>query len=90
MDTAQLLKFGKITKLPAINSFFQKYSQRGARTRALTNWLDDQFLDTPLILVTHQVTITAFTEVYPESGEMIFIKREEQGKYSVIGTIKTL
>lgn len=90
MDTAELLNFGRVTKLPAINSFFQNYDQRGARTRALSDWLDDQFLNTPLILVTHQVNITAFTEVFPESGELVFIKREEQGEYTVVGTIETL
>lgn len=41
-----------------------------------------------MILVTHQVNITALTGVYPASGEFIIVKGDEQGDLDVAGRIK--
>ena len=89
-DTSTQLNLGKVNSLSLLNSFFNSYSRKSVQTSALEDWLDDQFFDTPLILVTHQVNITAFTEVYPESGEIVFIQRSDKGDYEVLGTIETL
>ena len=59
------------------------------QTRALTQWLAKQDLSRPLVLVTHQVNITALTRVYPASGEMVVVRRSTDGALRVVGTLKT-
>jgi broad specificity phosphatase PhoE len=89
LETARLLGLGPVEELPALNSFFRDYERRDPQTQALKEWLAGKDLDEPLVLVTHQVNITALTNVYPASGELVIIRRCENGEISVIGTIET-
>lgn len=89
LETARLLGLGPVEELPALNSFFRDYERRDPQTQALKEWLVGKDLVEPLVLVTHQVNITALTNVYPASGELVIIRRSENGEISVIGTIET-
>ena len=89
LETARLLGFGKITELPALNSFFQSMERRDDQTGALQEWIENQSLTTPTILVTHQVNITALTDIFPASGELVVLRRSNEGKLAVVGTIET-
>lgn len=88
-DTAKLLVLGSVSPLPALNSFFGRADRENAQTRALRDWLSKQNLERPLVLVTHQVNITALTGVYPASGEVVVIRRGSAGRYPVMGTLRT-
>lgn len=89
LETARLLQLGPVIELPALNSFFRRYELREPQTRALQDWLAAQDLGEPVVLVTHQVNITAVTNVYPSSGELVIIRRTETGEISLVGTIET-
>ncbi len=89
LETARLLGLGPVTELPILNSFFQGPERRNRQTQALEEWLASQDLDGPLVLVTHQVNITALTGIYPASGELVVIRHSENGKFSVVGSIGT-
>ena len=89
LDTAALLELGPVMELQSLNSFFRNYKDKDIQTRALTQWLAGKKLTAPHILETHQVNITAFTKVYPSSGEMVIIRKENAGEFSVLGTITT-
>lgn len=89
LETARLLGLGPVTELPMLNSFFQRPERRNRQTQELEKWLASQDLDGPLVLVTHQVNITALTGVYPASGDLVVIRPLENGKISAVGTIKT-
>lgn len=89
-DTAELLDLGPVNPLPALNSFFQDYGEKDARTESLRLWLSRQEIDGPLVLVTHQVNITALLGVYASSGEIVVVKKGSQGELKVLGSIKTL
>lgn len=88
-ETAKLLGLGETTDLPVLNSFYQHAGQRGPQTRGLSQWLADHALERPLVLVTHQVNISAFTGTYASSGEMVIVRREAGGDVVVVGTIET-
>lgn len=88
-ETAELLNLGPVEVLPVLNSFFQNFERRDSQTKGLQEWIDSQNLDQPTVLVTHQVNITALTQVYPGSGEMIIVARSATGKLSVLGSIET-
>lgn len=89
LDTARLLGLGVVGELPALNSFFRHRQRQDPQTQALGEWLGGQPLEQPLVLVTHQVNITALTGVYPASGELVVVRRSADGKLTVIGTLET-
>lgn len=88
-ETAELLSLGTPQELPALNSFFQNFSRKDEQTAELEKWLAAQPIDTPLILVTHQVNITAFSDVFPSSGEIVLMRRNEDGIFQTVGSIQT-
>jgi len=89
LETAKLLGLGPVEALPALNSFFQRHERRNSQTQRLSEWLAGEDLKRPLVLVTHQVNITALTGVYPGSGELVIVHRSNAGDLTVVGTIET-
>lgn len=76
-DSARLLGLGTPRVVPALGSFFQGYTEESVQTAATINLLAQAPAD-PLLLVTHQVNITALTQgaVYPRSGELVAVLRK--------------
>jgi 8-oxo-(d)GTP phosphatase len=89
LETASLLGLGEVQELPTLNSFFGNGEREQAQTQALKKWLAGQHLKQPLVLVTHHVNIIALTGVYPASGEIVFLRRDDKGSFTTAGTIKT-
>lgn len=89
LDTARALGLGPVQPLPALNSFFRDFSRRDAQTHAARQWIDNHTPGGPLILVTHQVNITALSGVSPASGELIFIRLNAAGEAELVGRIET-
>lgn len=89
-DTAKLLKLGKSTDMPALNSFFSKPANRAPQMKELRKWLENPPKDKPVILITHQVVITELTNIFPASGEIIILRQTEAGEWKVAGSVKTM
>jgi len=89
LETARLLELGTVEELTYLNSFFQQFERRGHQTEKLSEWITQQNLEHPLVLVTHQVNITSLTDIYPSSGELVIVKRQDSGELLVVGTIRT-
>ena len=74
METAQLLGIGPVQETPAFNSFFadrrEAQEQTALARRLLLGWRGPG----ALIVVTHQVNITALTDIVPRSGEGVVIR----------------
>ena len=85
-DTAELLDLAPVEDFPALNSFFQDRSTRDQQTEAVRDFLADAPDDEKLVLVTHQVNITALTDVFPSSGEVIVIEVGDDGSVDVRGS----
>ena len=83
-DTARLLGLGIMQTLEPLNSFFRRQGRRDAQTTALKNWLQARTGEKPLVLVTHQVNISALTGVFPQSGELIFVQMGADNSLQVI------
>jgi 8-oxo-(d)GTP phosphatase len=75
-ETAELLRLGPVTALEPLDSFFRRRSEGERQTRALARWIAGQDALPPIVLVTHQVNITALTGVFPGSGEIVIAGRE--------------
>lgn len=87
-ETARLLGFGEPRVLDALNSFFEDTSQREPRVKALGEFLRALPTDCGLVLlVTHQVNITALTDRFPASGAGVLLKLNGTAKPIVVGFI---
>ena len=62
---------GPVEPAPAINSFFEERDRREAQTRAARELAQGWRGPGNLVLVTHQVNMTALTGVFPASGEAV-------------------
>ena len=89
LDTARLMALGDVTEMPAINSFYQRYQNRDKQLAAFNDWLNVADLSTPTILVTHQVVISAITDGFTSSGEIVIVRRGPNGAVSLVGRVKT-
>ena len=88
LQTAELIGGAPVTPLPMLNSFFDQGSAREeGQTAELRAWLADQRPRGSLILVTHQVNITALTGIFPASGEAVVAKSLPGGEVKVVGRI---
>jgi len=85
-ETSQLLALAPVSDMPALNSFFRNRSQAGAQTDAVLEQLASRD-GGRVILVTHQVNITALTDIFPASGEMIVTELRD-GALEVTGQIE--
>jgi phosphohistidine phosphatase SixA len=87
LETGQLLALGKVTPLPALDSFFSNPGREREQTGEVLAWIKAADFSTPLILVTHQVNITALTGVSPRSGEIVVARSLPEGKLHVVGRL---
>lgn len=87
LETADLLDLGDVTPLPALNSFFQDRSKGPAQTAALKTFLSSRKAGEQIVLVTHQVNITALTDIFPASGEIVVVNVRADGTVDVAGRI---
>jgi phosphohistidine phosphatase SixA len=84
VDTAKLLDKGSVQTVAALGSFFDKIDLAQKQTRDLQDLIRttrSQDPYTPLILVTHQVNIQAFTGQSLQSGNMLLVRVNHQGQY---------
>jgi len=87
-ETARLLAIGTVHDLPALNSFFERPETRRERLEALQTFLDGLPRDgRTVVLVTHQVTITALTGNYPASGEGVLLSLRSEGGFERVGDL---
>jgi broad specificity phosphatase PhoE len=87
-DTARLA-FPRlpVTYLDALNSFFDDRSTADAQTRALRDRIAAWTGPGVLVLVTHQVNISALTGQATAMGEAVVL-RPAGGDFSVLGTVR--
>lgn len=88
LETARLLALGPVQELPFLNSFFRRYERRDPQTQELREWLATHDFDAPMVLVTHQVNISALTSTYLAEGTLVVIRRTGAGEVSVVGVIE--
>ncbi len=89
LDTARLMALGDVTEMPAVNSFYQRYENREKQLAAFNTWLSNADLSTPTVLVTHQVVISAVTNGFASSGEIVIVRRISDAGIEVVGRIET-
>ena len=92
LETAQLLGLGEVTAFPGLNSFFRDGAREAAQTAAVRELIKASAARPtahagPLVLVTHQVNITALSGVYPASGEIVVLRVDGEA-LTVVGRLR--
>ena len=87
LDTARLA-FGTAEPWAPLDSFFDDRSREPEQTRRVRQLMEDRPLSGNLILVTHQVNITALTGIFPGQGEMVILTPLGDGKFRVAGRLR--
>ena len=89
LDTARLLNLGPVEPLPALNSFYARSQERETTLAALRAFLAGlPTTGAPAVLVTHQVTINAFTGEDTVSGGGSLFELNGSGEPRLLGSIK--
>lgn len=86
-ETARLAFGSEVREQEVFNSFFGEPDQSPAQTRAAMAVLNAWKGPGVLVVVTHQVNITALSGVVPASGEGIIVKLGS-GRLQVLGRIQ--
>ena len=73
LETARLMDIGPVTSFDGLGSFFEGYVDRSQTLERLNTQLDliAKSQDKPVVMVTHQVVISAVTRMGTASGEAI-------------------
>lgn len=86
-ETASLA-FGAYELWPALNSFFQDGTTRDSQTREVAEKVRSLNGNGNMVLVTHQVNITALTGVWVSQGEGIVVRGGPNQELRILGRIK--
>jgi phosphohistidine phosphatase SixA len=88
LETARLMDVAPVEPFPPIDSFFEDRDDAPRQTAAVQAFLGD-LGDRTIVLVTHQVNITALTGIFPKSGEIIVAKPggDASGDLVVVGRL---
>lgn len=86
LETARLA-FGTVEPWPALDSFFDDRSREPAQTREVRARVGERPAAGNLILVTHQVNITALTGIAPLPGEIVVLTPQGEGTFRAGGRL---
>jgi len=73
LETAKQLGFVPVESLPILDSFFAQADRKTTQTEALRAYLQALPATSPVVLISHQVNITALTGIFPRSGEALVL-----------------
>lgn len=87
LDTARLA-FGSMAE-PSVplDSFFSGRNREPAQTLAVRQTIEGWRSAGVLVLVTHQVNITALTGIFPSEGEVLVLRPRANSGFDVVGRI---
>ncbi|MCP1317295.1 histidine phosphatase family protein [Vreelandella lionensis] len=86
LETAELMALEAVVPAPWLNSFFRGRGDQVAITQAARERIAGWQGPGNILLVTHQVNITALTGGGVSSGEMVVVRPQEEG-FTVVGRL---
>jgi hypothetical protein len=91
LDTAKLINVGKVEPFPALNSFFDARSTETQQTQQVRQFLvQNQDTSGAIVMVTHQVNITALSGVVPQQGEAVIMQVKDGDRLEVVAQLDPL
>lgn len=91
LDTAKLMNVGKVEPFPALNSFFDNRSTETQQTQQVRQFIvQNQDTSGAIVMVTHQVNITALSGVVPQQGEAVIMQVRDGDRLEVVAQLDPL
>jgi hypothetical protein len=87
IDTASLAFGAMAQPSPSLDSFFSGHDHEPAQTEAVRRMIEGWRSTGVLVLVTHQVNITALTGIFHSEGEAIILRPRADSGFDVVGRI---
>ncbi|MBD3641488.1 MAG: histidine phosphatase family protein [Marinobacter sp.] len=72
-DTANEMNLGEVTDMPSLNSFFRNRTDGPGQTQGTIERVNGLEPGLPVVLVSHQVNITALAGIFPASNEGVVL-----------------
>lgn len=87
LETAELMDVGSVEPFLALNSFFRDRSTANSQTAQIKEYIAANSASSGvIIMVTHQVNITALSDIFPQSGSAV-VMQQNNGQLEVLGQI---
>lgn len=87
LDTATLMNLGPVEPFEPLNSFFRDRRTAAEQTAQLQDYLNRQPNRGVIVMVTHQVNITALTGMVPGSGQAVVVTLNDAGNLVQVGLL---
>lgn len=87
LETAELMDVGPVEPYPPLNSFFRDRSTAPQQTAQVQAYVRNQPNRGVVVMVTHQVNITALTGVVPGSGQAVVMELTDAGELAQVGLL---
>ncbi|HEY9629442.1 MAG TPA: histidine phosphatase family protein [Coleofasciculaceae cyanobacterium] len=87
LETAERMNLGKVEPFPPLNSFFGDRSQTDEQTAQVQQFLLEQTVPGVMVMVSHQVNITALSDIFPQSGEAVVMEIGADNLLTILGQI---
>jgi len=88
LETARLMDVGPVEPFPVLNSFFQDRSTEQSQTEQLREFiLQNRETSGVTVMVTHQVNITAISNIVPQSGAAVVMRATASDEIELVGEI---
>ncbi len=87
LETAREMDVGPVEEMVSLNSFFQNRGDGAMQTRQTISMVNTLEAGKPVVLVSHQVNITALTDVYPASNEGMILALPLSEKPAVLARV---
>ncbi|MBF2046120.1 MAG: histidine phosphatase family protein [Elainella sp. C42_A2020_010] len=88
LETAKLMNVGEVEPFPILNSFFQDRRTEQTQTEQLRQFiLENRDNAGVIVMVTHQVNITAISTIVPQSGSAIVMRAISPEQIELIGQL---
>lgn len=87
LETAELMDIAPVEPFPPLNSFFRDRSTAETQTAQLKDYIAGNEASSGIvIMVTHQVNITALSDIFPQSGSAVVVQLND-GQLEVLGQL---
>ena len=87
LETAELMGIAPVEPFPALNSFFRDRSTAETQTTQIEEYItDNETSSGVIVIVTHQVNITALSDIFPQSGSAV-VMQSNDGQLEILGQL---
>ena len=87
LETAELMNIAPVEPFPPLNSFFRDRSTTETQTTQVKEYITaNETSSGVIIMVTHQVNITALSGIFPQSGSAV-VMQSNDGQLRVLGQL---